>query len=833
MTGNNMMRRLLTIGFFLTVVLMISAQKKGSFVVFNDKMASVEVDAADWKGVQRAAQQLREDILRVAGKNLEINPKQRILVGTLGKSKAVDELVASGRLDVNAIRGQWESFVIQPMNDGSLVVAGSDKRGTIYGVYEISRRIGVSPWYWWADVPVAKKKTVSWTAGRLVRTSPKVKYRGIFINDEDWGLKPWASTNFEKELGDIGPKTYERVFELVLRLGGNMVAPAMHSCTGAFYSHPDSKYVADEMGVIITTSHCEPMLFNNAALSEWDSKRDGEWNYRTNRKTILGKFANRVAEAYELDNIYTVAMRGVHDEGMRGQTTPEERVAVLTDVISDQRQLLELFTKQKASEVPQIFVPYKETLDVYQAGLQVPEDITLVWPDDNYGYMKRLSNAKELQRKGGSGVYYHLSYLGTPHDYLWICSTPPVLMYEELKKAYDTGGNRYWLLNVGDIKPMELGVQTFFDFARDVDNYDFANINTHQAEMLASIFGEKYKKDFQQILDEYYRLAWIRKPEYMGWEWQWDEPERCRLRDTEFSFQNYSQAQQRLADYAAIARHTKTIMNSLSEDSRPAFFELMGFMVMGSEQMNRKFLMAQLNHEQFAAGNMAEANWAAEQSKAANDSIQALCDTYNHQLNGKWRGMMTVPPGLVALYQNMPELQCAEGIAPKAVNLNVSADQRKLTQCQTIDLTKPVMKKNARVIHGLGYDWDVLQLGDALKDESASADYQFGAVSEDSVTLYIYSLPFFPIYEGKSNRFSVSLDGQASVTLENQFTEWSYSWKDQVMKNGKEFVVTLPVDKNKKRHTLRLASIDTGQMVERIVVDWGGLKPSYLGPGVK
>ena len=234
-----------------------------------------------------------------------------------------------------------------------------------------------------ADVPVVKKKAAYWTAGRLVGKSPKVKYRGIFINDEDWGLKPWASTNFEKELGDIGPKTYEQVFELVLRLGGNMVAPAMHSCTGAFYSHPDSKFVADEMGVIITTSHCEPMLFNNAALSEWDSKRDGEWNYRTNRKTILGKFANRVAEAYELDNIYTVAMRGVHDEGMRGQTSPEERVAVLTDVISDQRHLLELFTKKKASEVPQIFVPYKETLDVYQAGLQVPEDVTIVWPDDN------------------------------------------------------------------------------------------------------------------------------------------------------------------------------------------------------------------------------------------------------------------------------------------------------------------------------------------------------------------------------------------------------------------------------------------------------------------
>ncbi|MBQ3628654.1 MAG: glycosyl hydrolase 115 family protein [Bacteroidaceae bacterium] len=825
------MKRITSIFFTISLFLGIPVHAKSTFSIADARqMASVQVDDNDWKAVHRAAQQLQEDIVRVVGKHLPTSSSNHILVGTLGHSQLIDSLASAGIFNADAIRGQWESFLIQPTNNGQLIVAGSDRRGTIYGIYEISKRIGVSPWYWWADVPVPQRSKILWTDGQILQKSPAVKYRGIFINDEDWGLKPWASNNYEKELGDIGPRTYERVFELVLRLGGNMVAPAMHSCTGAFYSHPESKVVADEMGVIITTSHCEPMLFNNAALSEWDTHRDGEWNYRTNRGTILGKFANRVAEAYEFENIYTVAMRGVHDEGMRGQTSPQERVAVLTDVISDQRKLLQLFTGKQAEEVPQIFVPYKETLDVYQAGLQVPEDVTLVWPDDNYGYMKRLSNPAEQRRSGGSGVYYHLSYLGTPHDYLWVCSTPPVLMYEELKKAYDTGCNRYWLLNVGDIKPMELGVQTFFDFARDPQAFDYRSINEHQAKMLANIFGEKYRKDFQYVLDEYYRLAWSRKPEYMGWDWQWDEPERCRLRDSEFSFQNYQEAQQRLADYESIARRVQGIMQKLDPQAQPAFFELIGFMVLGAEQMNRKFLFAQLNHEQHAAGHYAEANWAANESRAAFNRIEELCHIYNTQLDGKWNGMMTVPPGFVSLYQNMPDLNFTEGIEPKAVNLAVSSSKQKAEGCCVIDLTHPTHLTNATVIHGIGYDWDALQLGDAIASTTASADYTTGAIPADVLTLHVYCLPFFPIYEGKSNCFSISVDGQAPIVLENQFTEWSFPWKEQVLKNGKEFTLRVPIDKSRKQHTLQLKSIDTGQMVERIVLDWGGLKKSYLGP---
>ena len=287
-----------------------------------DKQASfLWVDANDYKGVIRAIDDLQMDIERVTNCRPQISynnisKKYPVIIGTVGNSKLIDDLVLSGKLDESNLKGKWESFVITTITDPmpgieqALVIAGSDKRGTIYGIYELSRQIGVSPWYWWADVPVKQSKSLYVKPGFYSSGEPKVKYRGIFINDEDWGLKPWSSNNYEKELGDIGPKTYARICELLLRLKGNMFAPAMHSCTGAFYSHSESKVVADDYGIIITTSHCEPLLFNNAAKSEWESKRDGEWNYAINKDVILKKMDDRVSEASPYENIYTVAMRG-------------------------------------------------------------------------------------------------------------------------------------------------------------------------------------------------------------------------------------------------------------------------------------------------------------------------------------------------------------------------------------------------------------------------------------------------------------------------------------------------------------------------------------------
>ena len=393
---------------------------------------------------------LADDIERVSGIRPSISTRRRgssnVVIGTVKHNRQHREL-----------QGTWERYAIDTKSGGDLYITGSDARGMAYGVLHVSEQIGVSPWYWWADVPADKSnRRVYDYEENIVSKSPSVKYRGIFINDEDWGLKTWAATTYEKELGDIGPKTYDRVCELILRLKGNMLAPAMHTCTGAFYSHPESQRVADKWGIMITTSHCEPLLFNNAAPSEWSKERDGEWNYETNSQTILKKLDDRIRETAQYENIYTMGMRGLHDEAMKGSTDPRDRARTLEKVFAEQRNILTKHKKQKITKLPQIFVPYKETLDIYDAGLRVPDDITLVWPDDNYGYMKRVSNTAEQQRSGGSGVYYHLSYCGVPHDNLWLSTTAPMLMYEELLKAYSAGADRYWLLNVGDIKPMEI-----------------------------------------------------------------------------------------------------------------------------------------------------------------------------------------------------------------------------------------------------------------------------------------------------------------------------------------------------------------------------------------
>ncbi len=807
-----------------------TAQEVPAFVSFNasdnalllaspQHQPTISVDAGDAEAVKRAAQNLCADFQAVTGRKPALQGRRAdIIIGTVGKSRTIDRLIRQGVINGKALQGKWEKYLITTHGQ-QLIIAGSDRRGTVYGIYELSRQIGVSPWYWWADVPAAHHDDIFVIPGTYTDGEPTVKYRGIFINDEDWGLKPWASTNYEKDLGDIGPRTYARVCELLLRLKANMLAPAMHSCTGAFYSHPESKRVCDSLGIVITTSHCEPLLLNNAAKSEWDQQRDGDWNYKTNRETIRRKWDDRLTEASQMENIYTVAMRGLHDAGLRGNLPMEERVPLIEQVISDQRRLLTShLSPLTVEEIPQIFVPYKETMDIYENGLRVPDDIMLVWVDDNYGYLKRVSNPEEQKRSGRAGVYYHLSYLGAPHDYLWLNTTPPVLMYEELKKAYETGADRYWLLNVGDIKPMELGIQTFMDMAWNIHAFDFDKARTHQAEFLAKTFPHlsPLTSHLLSLLDDYYRLAWSRKPEFMGWEYEWDDKAHTGLKSTEFSFTNYADAQQRLADYQRISDAVEAVDNH----SAP-FFELVQFPVQAAYQMNRKFLMAQLSNELQSRGETAQALWAARQMEAAYDSINALNRRYNELLGGKWRGMMDVAPGYCALYQNKPEVPSITGVEEQPVDLTPKHEP--LQDCCVVNLAGYSSKSlDARLIAGLGYDGEVMQIGEVA--------YRFPAVSRDTVEVTVYTVPFWPLYQGKSNAISIRVDDAEPQVFENQFAEYSRTWKDQVLRNGAVCRLRFVVDKTKPAHTINFRAIDPGQMIQRVIIDWGGLKQTYVGP---
>jgi len=753
---------------------------------------------------------MADDIERVSGVRPKVTAESELPARLYVSGKAGPVIVLTttkkGKWHKN-LSGSWERYAIDTRDD-NLYITGSDARGLAYGVLHVSEAIGVSPWYWFADIPADKSnKRVFDYQENIVSKSPTVKYRGVFINDEDWGLKTWAEKNFDKELGDIGPKTYDKVCELILRLRGNMLAPAMHTCTGAFYSHPESQKVADKWGIMITTSHCEPLLFNNAAPSEWDKARDGEWNYETNSRTILKKLDDRIRETTPYDNIYTMGMRGLHDEAMKGSTDPTDRARTLEKVFAQQRAILSKHKKMKAERLPQIFVPYKETLDIYDAGLRVPEDITLVWPDDNYGYMKRVSNAGERRRKGGSGVYYHISYLGTPHDNLWIATTAPMLMYEELKKAYDAGADRYWLLNVGDIKPGEIETQMFMDMAWDFDAFNYDNANRYQAEWLARTFRSQVSP-FQFVLDHYYRLAWDRKPEFMGYEYEWSSDEENRLHDSDFSFENGT-AQKRLMDYQDICDAYDAIERAVAPDLRPALFEMLGYAVHSACQMNRKFLYAQRNHETGSAVY-------ADLARQAYREIERLRVQYNTMLDGKWREMISeIPPGFCAKYQLMPELSDQPTTAYR-----LPADQVHPELLYKIDLAGLTVEEPFRLLEGIGTDWKALQMGQPL-DLQATGSIDIPVPSAigllaSTITVCVSVVPMWPVATDRSNRFSVSVDHGEAQVCENIFKEWGPEWKLQVLENRKEFVVTLPLDKSRSQHVITLSIIDPGQIVQKI-----------------
>lgn len=806
-------------------------------------------DPKDDKLVRKAVDMFTHDFAMVTGNSLGVIHKNKggdlIVFGTIG-SAHIKALSRKGLIDLSPIENGFEQFIVRTLparekGKGNLVViVGSDPRGAAYGLLTLSRKMGVSPWYWWADVPVEHHDEVYLNAD-YISSRPSIRYRGVFINDEDWGLFEWAARNFEPETGSIGPKTYRQVCDLLLRLRCNMLAPAMHLCSHTFYSHPENKEIADEYGIMITTSHCEPLLFNNLSSYEWRSEVDGPWDYGTNRQTICRKLEERVKEASRFENIYTMGLRGLHDEGMRGNYSMPERVKLLEQAVDDQRQILARHIDAPIDSIPQILVPYKEVQQIYENGMQVPEHITLVWPDDNYGYMKMLSNSREQQRSGRSGIYYHISYLGVPHDYLWLSTTPPALMYEELKKAYDTGADRYWLLNVGDIKPMELSIQMFADMAWDFKSFNYDNANNYQAEFLAGILGKKYLPQLQFLLDEYYRLAWSRKPEHMGWEREWDSPEFTGMKSTEFSFENYNDAQKRLADYSAISEVAARILDELPQAQQPMFFEMLGYPVMASALMNDKFLLAQLNQEVALNGEFGKANWAGEKAQKAFRDLQELTRRYNRLLDGKWDHMMQIPKGVCALYQNMPHVSIVQD-APQKIDLTPKTENYRLDSCLYIPVNsfsevKASDSHSFRLIKGLGYDWEVVQMGEVTQPEANPSDindfsisYTLPKIDADSIKVILYTVPRFPVYKGASTAFGISVDRSAPEIINYLPVEQSRQWKDNVIRNAMVSEASFRINPDAPDHRLTITCGAPGLLIQRILVDWGGLRPTYVGP---
>ena len=660
-------------------------QSKYAFPLVTSKAKAVVVyDTDDYLVVRKTAELFVSDVESVTGQQLRLTDKLKgdkeiIIVGTVEKNRLIRQLAEKGKLDISSLEGTWERFLIQTVSrpfpgvSKALVVAGSDRRGAAYGLFSLSEMMGVSPWYWWADVPVKKHKTLYVDAPATLSKTPSVKYRGIFLNDEDWGLKPWAAKTFEKERGNIGPRTYAKICELLLRLKANHLAPAMHPVSTAFYKIPENKLVADTFAIVMGSSHCEPLLLNTA--SEWDSKTMGPWDYNKNKDKINEVLSNRVKENCAYENVYTLALRGLHDAAMGGGDVPmREKVKMLESALNAQREIIARHIDKPVETIPQAFTPYKEVLEIYSNGLELPDDVTIIWADDNFGYMKRLSGPQGQKRSGRAGVYYHISYLGVPHSYLWYSTTPPALMYEELRKAYDATADRIWLLNAGDIKSCEFAVDYFLTMAFDIDSFNFERAANYRTEWLCGMLGDQYRNEYQDVVNSFYKLAFARKPEFMGWGYQWttDKHGRERNTDTDFSLTNYREVDNRLSEYRRIGSTVEKILNSMSDEKQKAcFYQTLYYPVKGCELLNRMILDGQRNRW-YSIQQRASTKELEKSAKACYDSLEVITKGYNSLLGGKWDHVMTMKQGFAAAYFELPKLRDVE-LAPTA-SLGVMAE---------------------------------------------------------------------------------------------------------------------------------------------------------------
>ncbi len=599
-----------------------------------------------------AAELLARDVKSLTGRDAAVSSDPArcsdlcIVIG-VWDSPLVSTIARDGGLSLSALSGQWERYqraVIRTSGRTVLLIAGSDRRGAVWGVIDLSREWGVSAWEWWADVTPRKVARLSVDAAPKLSEPPSVRYRGIFLNDEDWGLEPWAAKTFDRKTGNIGPKTYARIFELMWRLKANTVWPAMHSVSKPFFGDPGNPRLAAEYGLVVGTSHAEPMMRNN--LREWDMKLRGPFNFLTNRDGLADYWRERVADSKGLDGIYTVGLRGIHDGPMEGASTPGQRRDVLRDAIGLQRDILSETLGRPADTIPQSLILYKEVEEAYNAGLAVPDDVTLVWSDDNYGYLGRLTAPEEAKRTGGAGIYYHISYWGRPHDYLWLATTHPALIREEMQRAWSLGARREWILNVGDIKPGEYLTQYFLDLAFDSRQFERLP-QDHLKDWLSVQFGPEHSGEMASILMGYYDLAWERKPEFMGW--GQTEPITPNQRSA-YVQSDGEEAERRLAAYDALRIRAEKAVQFLPEDRRAAFFQLLLYPVRAAASLNERVLSLDLA-DLYARQGRASANFHVERARRAQQRISADTDAYNGMEGGKWRFMMDSAPRRLPVFE--------------------------------------------------------------------------------------------------------------------------------------------------------------------------------------
>lgn len=667
----------------------IEKAQEGFFPLSSEKASTIYIDEDDFKVVEIAAGMLAEDIGRITGNKAKtaviqshkmIAPGAAVIAGTLGHSRLIDWIIKNGSIDVSCLEGRWESFLLvsttHPRHSTPLLaIIGSDRRGTAYGLASLCEAIGVSPWYWWADVTPKSKDALYIEPGIFLQKEPSVQYRGIFINDERFGgWAKWAEQTFDKESGKVGPKTYEKVFELLLRLKANYLWPAMHNGSAAFNSNPENARLADDYAIVMGSSHCEQMLRNNE--DEWKNAGIyGDFNYITNRQTMIDYWEERVRTNGRYENTYTLGLRGIHDYPMEGARTTEERVRLMQQALDDQRAILSRNIDKPLEEVPQVLCTYEEVLEAYQNGLQVPEDVTLLWSDDKHGYCRNLSNPQEQKRKGGAGIYYHLSYHGDPASWIWLSPLSPSFISTELTKAYEYGARKIWVFNVGDIKPAEKEISFAMELAWDIEKWGPEKAHHYIKHWASKTFGEEAACEIADMQEEYYRLQACGK-------------------DSHVWFVNYTgkQLDNRLDEWRSLASRAEALTSQMPSELQEAYFELVCYPICGAAMLNEHQLLARRSLARAAYRDFEGAEQDASRVKETFDSLNRWTDRYNNETSsGKWGNFFNWRPYHLYWSETLdvpfytPELHEMASMAPPAQFLPVEevlSDQGIAIKCE-------------------------------------------------------------------------------------------------------------------------------------------------------
>ncbi len=796
------------------------AHGAGTFpLIVDNAPARVVVAPDEAAGVRIAAENLVADFEKVArGGNPEGNPAV-ILAGEVNGPliKQIVRRTPSVKWLADSLKGKREQYFITFAGD-SMIVAGSDMRGTIYGIYEVSEQLGVSPWYDWADAPVAVRSNVAIQRGNYTAGEPAVRYRGIFLNDEAPCLTSWVKNTYGTNYGDH--RFYARVGELLLRLRGNFLWPAMWGW--AFYADdPENSKTMSDMGIIMGTSHHEPMARNH---QEWARHRKeyGAWNYNTNQEVIDRFFAEGIDRMKGTEDVVTIGMRGDGDEAM----SEEADVKLMEKIVANQRKIIARHSGKKAKDVPQVWALYKEVLDYYDKGMRVPDDVTMLLCDDNWGNVRRLPDEKERRHPGGWGMYYHVDYVGAPRNSKWLNVTPIQNMWEQLQLTYDYGVDRLWILNVGDLKPMEYPITLFLDMAWNPRRFNIDNLLDHTEGFCSQIFGGAQGPEAARILNLYCKYAGRSTAEMLD--------------SSTFDLQSGEWRHVR-DEFMTLETEALRQYLTIPDEARDAYKELILFPVQAMANIYDLYYSVAMNRALAADGNPQANEWADRARKCFDRDAMLMADYNNNIADGKWRGMMTQKHiGYTIWNDDFPADKMPETVTVEATGNGgyvaterdgvVSVEAEHFNVCQgNSDASWTVIPYMGRTLSG------VALMPYTVPTDGASLTYAVDVTTPvDSVTVHVITKSTLAFCNKAGHRYAVSIDGGSEQVVnfnhdlderpENIYTVFYPTVARRVVEKSVTFPGLTP-----GRHTVTLRPLDPGIVFEKVVLDLGGFNPrSFL-----